>query len=374
MENIQLVTPQQEFRSFMAMPDGLLKNITYQNTISGRTFCEASICKKDDHIYYSCNNFKVVKSTKSSYYIKRCSKDGFTINPKGKISIWYNKSIFQIPYINEVFKYFNFNWLSPYLGLFITKGIFEKMVAGKITNNLDVSKAYLKAMRINASPSLFLKLFLTSTVSKQDFLRQASVAKDVNHLIEYLLSPREYPKGNIIDDMIREAQILERKIDFTWSVNRLKEEHKAWTQEIMQVEIDGLDDKVISSVERFAKYTPEGFKLLRTQKEIFYEGKTMRHCLYTAYWSSIKQNNYIAYHVTLGDEDATLGIHVDKDGITYNQCYGRYNQPTSNELLILVKEFVDNLNEQVKRDQLLKIPVEEYTSTDTKTIVNELPF
>ena len=31
METIQLITPMQEFTDFMAMPDGLAKNVSYYN-------------------------------------------------------------------------------------------------------------------------------------------------------------------------------------------------------------------------------------------------------------------------------------------------------------------------------------------------------
>jgi hypothetical protein len=377
METIQIQTPQREFADFMAMPDGLAKNVHYYNNIQGRNFSEASITKKDGCIYYAANVFKVVKSTKSSYYVKRVTKDGFTIDQKGKLNVWFNKSIFQIPHMVDVFKYFNFNWFSEKLYPFVTKGIFEKMIAGKITNNTDVCKAYIKVMRLNCSPSLFLQLFTgDSMISKADFLRQTSVAKDVNHFIEYIMSTTKEnsrDKYHILQDMIKEAQILEKKIDFTWSLNRVKEEHKKWTEEIMQVEIDGLDDQVIPNIERFDRYTPKQFKLLKTQKEVFYEGRMMKHCVYTAYWNTIKNNNYLAYHVEFNGEEATLGVYIDKDCIRYNQCYTRYNGAISNTMSTLVKQFVEELNEQVKKDGVLLHPVDQYVQVENN-IVNEIPF
>jgi len=380
METVQLIQPTEQFTEFMALPDGLAKNIRYYNNISGNSFTEASIAKKDGCIYYASNVFKIVKSTKSSYYIKRVTKDGFTIDQKGKLSVWFNKSIFQIPFINEVFKYFNFNWLSVKLHPFITKGIFEKMVANKITNNTDVCKAYIKAMRINCSPALFLNLFETTSISKQDFLRQSSVAKDTNHLIEYLLEDistgthdsSKYEKRQIFNDMVKEAQILEKKIDFKWSLNRLKEEHKAWTEQIMKVEIDSLEDVKISKIEKFDRYTPQQFKLLQTQKEVFIEGSTMKHCIYTAYWSSIKTGNYLVYHINSGDEEATLGVNLYNDNIIFNQCYSRYNHKVSDVLDAKVRTFVEELNEQLNRDGILKQHFEEKTALNN--IINDLPF
>jgi hypothetical protein len=374
METIQLVLPQQEYVDFMAMPDGLAKNVNYYNNMYGRGFTEASITKKDGCIYYAANTFKIVKSTKSSYYIKRINKDGFTINEKGKVSFWFNKNIFQIPHINAVFKYFNFNWLDFKLYPFITKGIFEKMLALKITNNVEVCKAYIKAMRINCSPALFLKLFQTNSISKQDFLRKASVAKDINHFIEYLLTPNDTRSLLVYEDMVKEAQILERKIDYNWSSKRLIEEHKAWTEEIMQIEVDSLKDVTLAHLEPFEKYTPDGFTLLKSQKEVFAEGKLMRHCIYTAYWSPILNSSYIAYHVKLNDEEVTLGLNLNRHGlpedkVTFNQCYGKYNSTPSSAMLSKVKQFIKKLNQHVKKDNIfsLKFYVDPSESVETLT-------
>lgn len=360
MENIQLRAPQAELKEFISMPAGITKNMAYYKNFMGRRYVDSNICKKDDHIYYSVADIVIKKGKGSSYYVKQSSKDGFTIDPKGKMKVWYNKSIFQIPYIEDVFKYFNFNWLNIKLFPYITKGIFEKMVAGKITNNTEVVKAYFKAMHINASPANFLKLIDVSSMSKQDFLRQMVVAKDINHLIEYYyecatIETKDYTRNQLICDMIQEALILEEKIDFKWSTNRLREIHKEWTMKLMEAEINTLDDVILEYVNKFDRYTPEEFKLLKTQKEVFFEGKTMNHCVYTSYWESIKAGRYLAYHVTHGGEEATLGINIYTDKLSYNQCYTRYNGAISQGMQLKVREFFDQLSEQVERDGILKL-------------------
>ena len=345
MEIIQLRTPDVELKDFISMENGTAKNILYYRTLINRKFTESNICKKDGKIYYSVVDLGVKKS-KYSYYITKANKNGFTIDEKGKLTVWYNKNIFQIPYIVDVFSYFNFNWLSEKLYPYVTKGIFEKMIAGKITNNTEVIKAYFKAMHINASPALFIKLIESSGIAKQEFLRTAAVAKDVNHYMDY-------DRVHILHDMIQEALVLDEKIDFKWSTNRLREVHKEWTEKIMEAEINTTDDNVLEHVAKFDKYTPEGFKLLKTQREVFYEGSNMKHCVYTAYWESIKRGSYLAYHVTLGEEEATLGVNIYGEDIVYNQCYTRYNQGVSVNMQVKVKAFVEELNEQAKRDGTL---------------------
>lgn len=354
MEIVTLIAPHQEFIDFMAMENGVLKNIKYYRSINGRNFYNASICKKEGNTHYSHTCFKVMKS-KESYYSKYITKDGFTIDVKGKLKIWFNKSVYQIPAIGEVFRYYNFNWLSEKVHPYITKGIMEKMFAGKITNNHDLIKAYFKAVRINASPASFLKLIETLAMSKVDFLRSMGTAKDVNHFIEYVISEdKDYNKSQIINDMVQEAQILNKKIDYTWSLNRLKEEHKSWTKEIMKIEIDALDETILDYVDKFDRYTPEGFTLLKTQREVFSEGTMMHHCIYTAYWDSIKENRYLPYHISINGEEATLGVYIESDCIRFNQCYLKFNQSISSSLSTIVKEFVEDLNDQAKKDGLLK--------------------
>jgi len=94
MEIIPIVPVQQQYKDFMSMPDGLNKNISYYNNLQGFQFTEANLCKKDGMTYYSVSNFKIVKSSKTSYYTKRTSRDGFTINEKGKLKVWFGKNIY----------------------------------------------------------------------------------------------------------------------------------------------------------------------------------------------------------------------------------------------------------------------------------------
>ena len=216
-------------------------------------------------------------------------------------------------------------------------------------------------MHINASPSLFIKFLDKCDSSKVEILRVAGVAKDLNHYFEDNIKLRtatmsnpypqdSYTRNQLLNDMIQEAQILGKKIDYTWSLNRLKEVHKEWTEEIMKIEIESLDDVSVNGIDYFDKFTPEGFKLLKTQKEVFAEGSLMRHCVYTAYWNTIKNGNYLAYHVNYKGEEATLGINIYNDRVVFNQCYSRYNQSVSDELRLHVMMFIDNLNHELKKE------------------------
>jgi len=194
---------------------------------------------------------------------------------------------------------------------YITKTVAEKILSKKITNNIDLLKEYLKLMRINASPKMLYCLINRKDINKMALLRNFSVAKDVNHAIEYLQGDDHHAI-----DMIDQAFILQRKIDFSWSPNRMREEHSKWTKEIMEAEINEMDDKEIEGLEKYETFTPTGFKLLKTQKEVFQEGKIMSHCIYTSYWSRIKNGNYLLYLYMAQDKQH----HYPKDFILSMVC------------------------------------------------------
>lgn len=367
METIQLRPLPKEYYDFMSMEEGIAKNAVYYKEMVSRQFIECHVFKKEGNTYFAVNAF-VVKKSKNSFYLKNVKKDGMTINEKGKVSIWFNKTIYNFPLMHELYNYYNFNWLNSKLYPFLTKSTLEKMIAGKITNSLEVVAAYFKSVRIKLSPALFMKIINqenSSGLNKEAFLRDAYVAKDVDNMMKYFYlsaAKDRYDISTILHDMVQEALILGEKIDFKWSLNKLKEVHKHWTRKIMSVELETMKDEPIPNVNKFDRYTPKRFKLLKTKKEVFYEGSTMDHCVYTAYWNSMQRGSYLAYHIKLGAEEATLGVYVtpgSKDHkITFNQCYSKRNKKVSGEMTILVNDFVKHLNEQVIRDGIVQ-PQEE---------------
>lgn len=360
MENIVLEPVQQEYVDFMSLPTGVYKNIQYYNNIQGRVFGESGLCKKDGCVYYSHTTFKVKKS-KNGYYRQNAQKNGFTLNEKGKLSVWYGKSIFDIPHIRDVFKHMNLNWLNDRLQPYITKGIAEKMLTGKITNNLEIMKAYIKVMRFNCSPRALYHVIESAMFAKPLLLQMLSVAKDQNHMLERCLKDNEKDyssdilsiSSHIVSDMIKQANILGKQIDYTWSSNRMKEQHQQWTKEIMDIEAQNMENTVVEQILPFQEFTYPGFKLLTTQKEVYTEGKTMNHCLYTNYWPTIKHGNYLAYHVDYLDEQATLGLYLS-GGLQFNQCYSYANGSISSDLRAYIDKFMLDLKAFGLENELIK--------------------
>jgi len=361
MENIVLLDYQEDLSQFLAMEDGVLKNIYYHRNISGRSYIKVNVCKKEGNFYYSETVYKVKRSTKNSYYLISSGRKGFTMNSKGKIDVWFGSDIYKFSYLNKLYEHLNFNWVESHFYPYITKTILGKMICGKITNPVDLCKAYLKSMRITASPRMFYKVANLACYNKPNLLRLLSIAANHDHCLELLYNIGDNPYDssynlynvNWMYDMVDQAHMLNKKVNFNWSAKRFREVHTEWSREIMKHELSMLKNTSIKNAEFFTKFDVPGFTLLKKAAEVFEEGTEMKHCLYTSYWSSMERGSYLAYKVEIGIERATLGLslskHQDKFEVTYNQCYAIGNREISLSLKRKVNKFVDHLNNKFKK-------------------------
>lgn len=359
MERIVINEMPESVKEFFQMPDSLYKNIVYRRNHLGSNYVESDIIKTDTGCIHYCMNQYMIKKGKK-YYKKLKSRKGFTLDEKGKLKIWYGSDISNNPHFFNVLKPLNIDWFTDsknanVLWSFMTKTLFEKILNGKITNPIDYLKGYLKLSRIDASPKLLYDLLRQEGTTKANFLHGAVVAKDVNHYIEYCQSADKFSH---MSDFIDQARILERKIDFKWSIKRMNDEHNNWSEEIMKVEMDIVEDipPRLNQYEVVSPYIPDSFKPLDTKKKVFVEASMMKHCLYTNYWASIDSGFYLAYHIDCGGESATLGLHISEmgkgDKIQFNQMNGKRNQSCSVVLLDYVKKELFKINEAMKRDNV----------------------
>jgi hypothetical protein len=134
----------------------------------------------------------------------------------------------------------------------------------------------------------------------------------------------------------------------------MKQEHQDWTKEIMDIEIKDMQDATATSTLPYLEFKHPGVKLLTTKKEIYTEGKEMKHCVYTNYWASVNAGNYLVYQVDFFGERATLGLNLYDDRIVYNQCYRQGNKVVSHGLKDFVDKFIQNLSDWAKENNIVK--------------------
>jgi len=299
------------------------------------SWVEETRAESDTHIYWAVNNCSPKWNKTGGLYLKRDSVAGCTYDKATKKFKWWfgKQAIIQMPNIvTDMCNYFKTEWFDSVpqgLKISTTNSTLSKVLLGKITNPRDLIRGIIKAnptmrgMNIsietmwkycNARPGMRLQ-------SLSDIL---SAAKDPNHAIEYM-SDKDYMSHDMLD-LIKQAQMLDRKIDFKWSKSRIAEVHTDWTKEIMDIEQEFVEKKDYD-------YTGElpssgSLELITDSKELYIEGRTMSHCVFTNYADAVSNKTYFVFKFTDRDTRATLGIqkHWDKNEFVVNQLYGKFNK------------------------------------------------
>ena len=261
--------------------------------------------------------------------------------------VWYNGKLHSLPMIDQVLRSLGREWLHYNYLQFMTPSLMGKVIAGKITNPHDLAKAILKMNRIEGSPAILNNAILNDKISKSRMLLGGKVAKNFDHYVEYISDVSTHT----VDDLCNQAIMLEKRIDFKWSTNRMEQEHRLWTKEIMDYESDSLSTDKLEWLDEFYPFTPDGFKLLDNEKDVYYEGKLMSHCVFTNYWHAIKNKEYVVYSITTFDnQNYTLGCGYDKvNGLMFNQLYGKHNSQAPDYLHRNVKDWIKDTNSKLNK-------------------------
>jgi hypothetical protein len=347
----------QEILEFIKLPKGPRKNVLGEKLTKDHTV--AGVLREGDDISYYYHMLKLT-NVGGTFFLKPIRKSGLSYK-NGKLSLWFGSTMAQMGYsqgfLTPLFNYMGWDFITKdscngMIWEYITKGILERLFKGKITTTRQLLAAYAKLNRIDVSTELLYQEINRSGMSKRDFLYHASLAKDVNHYLEWRannINTQSYDSFHdrqTIIDLLHQFKLLGKKIDFKWSTKRIDEEHKKAVKELMEYQLEEMSDQEIQYPD--LPYPPE-FELLNTEKKIFYEGKTMNHCLYTNYATSIKNKNYLAFHVTLGGEEATLGLHITNNEVhgpmpTFNQVYSKYNKRVSDRMRDFCYDWVKSVN------------------------------
>jgi hypothetical protein len=173
--------------------------------------------------------------------------------------------------------------------------------------------------------------------------------KDINKTLEVLIEVHkkgDYEKSKLIGDILENAFVLDRKVDLGWSDKRLEAEHRKMVEEILSYEIS-CKDKTLIHAEPLCE---DGFELLNTEEEVFKEGSTMHHCLYTNYFHRINKGQYLAFHTQEDGQAYTVGISLDKNANpVLDQAHGRFNSPCGEGLRSRIEAFIASHAGQLQR-------------------------
>lgn len=324
----------------------------FANSVYG--WVESTRAETDTHVYWATNTCTPKWNKKTGVYLKKSASSGCTYDKAKKtFKFWYGKQVNHdsgvIP--ADMCNYFKVEWFNNIpagLKLSTTNSNMKKVFLGKITNPRDLIKAIVKANPTLRGMNISTELLwdycnLNSGCTIQSLCDALSVAKDPNHAIEHV-----YASGTLswqTGDLIKQAQMLDRKIDFKWSVKRMAEVHNEWTREIMDIEQENVE-----KVEyEYTNELPHNgcLELITDSKELYVEGRMMDHCVYTNYASSVANRTYFVFKYTDRNVRATLAVSKRYGGENFivDQFYGKRNT--------LVEQYHhDFVNEWVARPEV----------------------
>jgi hypothetical protein len=193
------------------------------------------------------------------------------------------------------------------------------------------------------SAKLLHNIKLSNTYSYQ--------AKFIRYYVEYLDNVENLHNTlptydfSIFYDTLKMAKILNRKINCSWSVRRLKEEHDNWSKEITDIVFTEGDRNLnLSDIYiKFAEFS--GFKLLQTTKEMNIEGRKQSHCVAT-YVSKVDSGSCGIYSI----KDYTLELvrewvnNYTQQVLVISQFRGYKNCEAPEELVNIVKDKLSTFN------------------------------
>lgn len=313
-----------------------------------KEYKEVSLTNNDEYIVYADVTSKVGFNKK--LYLKPCRQKGFSFNKQTKeLKLWFGTNLTALDKLKQVLNMLKLEWVTESnLTGYLTKGLLQKILVGKITNPLDACKYIITYNRFQktTSPKFLMKWIISNRNDKRVLMSAKYVAKDVNHFLnpaETSIGRLMYAQENLLFDCFRQASILEEKIDFKWSLSRLKQEHTDWTARIMEMEV-GMFEDIQLPIDKLPKLPPE-FEIITSRKRLLNEGTVMKHCIYTNYAEEWEAGEYLVLHCIYNGEEVTIGMVKRGDAkkakqlTVIDQCYLRENNdPSPSTLGFIEKE------------------------------------
>lgn len=150
----------------------------------------------------------------------------------------------------------------------------------------------------------------------------------------------------IYRDLLDCAVKLNEIVDFTWSAKRINSEHLRQIRLLKQQEISE------KSNEPIYEHTigSDTIKQLNTEIDVYMEGMSMNHCLYTCYYNRIASKKYIAFHMT-SPEDCTFSLTKPMGNDIYlDQIFLSHDRAVQLETRKVAEQFL-----QQHKDELLQM-------------------
>lgn len=364
----------EKYHAFENLPLELKKYLY----ISGNYMVSSIIEKPSGHIKVINENEEVIKYTffncnvdykSNNFFIKRDIISSITINKiKKEIYFWKGENNILNGLFSEIFKYLNITWCDsiPYniLKLCMTKTMFKNIIFNKVTNPEKFYKAYMSiSLKINKSKNVSWRL-VKEYIEFRNRLEWYNYTyipiniiinntTNINLTLKKLLSiyknsdnnGNEYCEDNnlnresniLFKDLLKDAQILGKKVNPIWSHKRMQAEHTNMTIKINEMfikykhDVNKIEDISYKGIENIA-FPNNTVKLLKNELDVFTEAATMHHCLYNSYYKKIAHKDYFAFSANF-PERCTIGVTYNtvNNKFIIDQIYKNYDEPVTIE-------------------------------------------
>jgi len=191
----------------------------------------------------------------------------------------------------------------------------------------------------------------------------------------------DFLRNQYFHDTIEMAIKLDKRVNCSWSLNRLKTEHDIWSKElrVIMLEFEPLIDldpaKIYKDFEAFT-----GYRLLTTNHDLIAEGQKNNHCV-AGYVDSVRRGQCGIYQVSGYTLEVRYGVNYysdiskNKKIMVFSQLRGYKNADAPVKLNMVVKEYINAFNSKynfVEYEKILK--EEKYTSRFNDDDDIYLPF
>ena len=303
--------------------------------------CYTVLSVKDESIYYA-KKYIYIRRFGKNFYKENATGGYLYINPKE-----FNIKTLHESDIREFLKLAGIDWFKDIPASEITRyftypSILKSILIKSIYNEETFYKAIAKRVyRIDISWRLMREFcaYPFPNINLKDIFTFCMHPEQ--SLSTYMHGSGDFKRE--LEDLLRMAVQLNQTIDFTWSKNRIRQEHQKQIEAIQAKEVASKSTKQIYNAFR----TPSNIKLLNTELDVFVEGQIMHHCLYHCYWERIKAHNFVAFHMT-EPEDCTFSVILKEKVPVLEQCHLKYNYPISSKTKLLIESFINDHSNELK--------------------------
>lgn len=234
-----------------------------------------------------------------------------------------------------------------------TKTNFSKSLYGSCSN----LQQFINKIKTIDEP-LSYKQF--SDLSFDDIYEIMSIAPIFKNPVNFIGKFKEFKKlsnkssnyRTYFDDLVKIANETDNKINFSLNESNIKEQH----DKMLLENLDKMKAKPIHVDDKFLvleNYLPKEFKIIKTGKELLFEGLTQKHCV-NSYSSNINRGECCIITTQYNDRRYTAEIRFGKSWLAddskpkyiINQFKGYANISAPKALEAEINSIIDIVNEK----------------------------